>query len=83
MVDYVLLRKEIKENDMEWAQILTLIGFNIAFVAVISTLIIWVVNKLDTDIKNVSIQVESLTKRLDGHAMRIDQLYHMFIDLLK
>lgn len=62
-------------ND-SWIQIITVIGVNIALFAALAGLIIWVVNKLDSDIK-------SLGNRLDGHATRIDQLYKMFVDLLK
>lgn len=61
---------------MEWAQVLTIVGVNIALIASLATLIIWTVNKLDNDVKG-------LCSRLDGHAMRIDQLYKMFVDLLK
>lgn len=61
---------------MEWSQTLTIIGTNIAVLGILTALIIWTVGKLDTDIK-------SLGSRLDGHAIRIDQLYHMFVDLLK
>lgn len=68
---------------MEWSQVLTLVGVNVASVAVICTFLIWVVNKLDTDIKSVGTQIENSNRRLDGHAMRIDQLYRMFVDLLK
>lgn len=61
---------------MEWTQVCTIIGVNVALFAVLATIIIWVVSKLDTDIKSVC-------TRLDGHAQRIDQLYRMFVDLLK
>lgn len=86
---------------MEWSQILTLAGINVGSIAVICTFLIWVVNKLDADIKVIGTQIESSNRRLDGHAARIDQLYNaymiqskeqamrtdnlykMFIDLLK
>lgn len=61
---------------MDWTQAITVIG-------VLSTLIIWAVNKLDTDIKGLSDRIDKVGVRLDGHAQRIDQLYHMFIDLIK
>jgi len=54
---------------MDWIQTITIIGS-------ISAIVFWAVNKLDSDIK-------SLGNRLDGHAQRIDQLYRMFIDLVK
>lgn len=61
---------------MEWAQVLTIVGVNIALIAFIATIVIWSTNKMDSDMK-------SMGSRLDGHAMRIDQLYRMFVDLLK
>jgi hypothetical protein len=64
------------EINMDWTQTLTIIG-------VMITVIIWMVNKLDADVKGIRSDVKSLSNRLDGHAMRIDQLYHMFLDLLK
>lgn len=54
---------------MDWIQVLTIIGSLSAF-------IFWMFTKLDSDIK-------SLGNRLDGQCQRIDQLYQMFIDLLK
>ena len=61
---------------MDWTMILTIIGVNIALFGALAGLNVWVVNKLDTDVK-------SMCTRLDGHAQRIDQLYQMFVDLLK
>jgi hypothetical protein len=61
---------------MDWIKVITIIGINIALFGALATLIIYVVNKLDADVK-------SACTRLDGHAQRIDQLYRMFIDLLK
>ena len=68
---------------MEWMQVATIVGINIALFAALATLIIWVVVKLDSDIKAVGDRVDKLGIRLDGHAQRIDQLYKMFVDLLK
>lgn len=61
---------------MDWTQTATIIGVNIALIIALATLIIWVVGKLDSDVK-------SACARLDGHVQRIDQLYKMFVDLLK
>lgn len=61
---------------MDWTQTLTIIGVNIALIGVVVTVTVWMVNKLDADVK-------SACTRLDGHAQRIDQLYKMFVDLLK
>lgn len=57
---------------MDWYQLGTLIGVIVALVGVV----IWMVNKLDNDVK-------ALSTRMDGHAQRIDQLYTMFVDLVK
>lgn len=54
---------------MDWTQTFTIIGATGAFV-------LWAYSKLDTDIKNLS-------ARMDQSNTRIDQLYTMFIDLLK
>jgi hypothetical protein len=61
---------------MDWIQTCTIIGVNIALFGSLATLVVWMTNKLDGDIKGLS-------ARMDGHAQRIDQLYHMFIDLIK
>lgn len=58
---------------MDWLQVLTIVGVNIALIGGMTTLVVWAVNKVDGDVK-------SLGTRLDGHALRIDQLYRMFID---
>ncbi len=47
-----------------------------ALFAIIIGLMIYLFTRLDSDINK-------LTNRLDRHASRIDQLYQMFIDLLK
>lgn len=57
-------------------QLLAFIGVNIALFGALATLVIWTVNKHDAEIK-------SIATRLDEHAARIDQLYTMFVDLLK
>jgi hypothetical protein len=61
---------------MEWAQILTLAGINVALIAAMTTMVVWTATKHDAEIK-------SIANRLDGHAGRIDQLYQMFVDLIK
>lgn len=47
--------------------------------AALAICIIWVMNKIDTDIKALGAQIESNNRRLDGHAQRIDQLYNTYI----
>lgn len=68
---------------MDWAQLIALIGTNIALCAVFGGFTIWAINRMDADVKAISDRVDSLGNRLDSHAQRIDQLYHMFVDLLK
>ncbi len=54
---------------MDWIQAITIIG-------VLGGFFFWQTNKLDNDMK-------AIASRLDGHATRIDQLYKMFVDLIK
>jgi hypothetical protein len=54
---------------MDWTQAITIMG-------VLGGFIFWQVNRIHDDISGIN-------RRLDGHAQRIDQLYSMFIDLLK
>jgi len=61
---------------MDWIQVGTIVGVNIALIGVMITVVVWAVGKMDADLK-------SMGTRLDGHATRIDQLYRMFVDLLK
>lgn len=61
---------------MEWNQTFTIIGVNIGLFSIIGAILIYFLNKIDGDINR-------LDRRLDGHAARIDQLYQMFVDLLK
>lgn len=61
---------------MEWNQTFTIIGVNIGLFSIIGAILIYFLNKIDGDITR-------LDRRLDGHAARIDQLYQMFVDLLK
>lgn len=55
---------------------IAIISVNIGLFVALATMVIWMVNKMDADVK-------SACNRLDGHAHRIDQLYRMFVDLLK
>lgn len=68
---------------MEWNQILALMGVNIAMLAVLTTLIVWAIGKIDADVKSIGNDVKSCVSRLDSHATRIDQLYKMFLDSQK
>jgi len=68
---------------MTTQDLMTLIGINLAMLTVFSGFIYWAVNRIDTDVKGVREDMKGLSSRLDGHATRIDQLYRMFVDLLK
>ncbi len=68
---------------MTTQDLMTIITINIAMFALFSTVMYWMVNRVDTDVKSVGTDVKALSNRLDGHATRIDQLYKMFVDLLK
>lgn len=54
---------------MEWVQVFTIIG-------VLGGFMFYMLSRVEKDI-------DTIARRLDGHAQRIDQLYKMFIDLLK
>jgi hypothetical protein len=66
---------------MDWIQVSTIVGVNIALIAAMATLIVWSVNKLDGDVNSIRSDLKSLGSRLDGHASRIDTLYKMFCEL--
>lgn len=68
---------------MEWNQVWTMVGINVGLFAAIATLIIWAVTRIDSDVKSIGDRVDKMGSRIDGHAQRIDQLYKMFVDLLK
>ena len=72
---------------MTLQDICTIICVNIVMFGALATLVYWMVNRIDSDVKSMSAEIKadikSITTRLDGHAMRIDQLYKMFVDLLK
>lgn len=68
---------------MEWTQILALMGVNIAMLALLTTLVVWAIGKLDADVKSIGNDVKSCVSRLDSHATRIDQLYKLFLDTQK
>jgi len=68
---------------MTTQDLVTIIGVNIGLFAAMITMVIWMMNKMDSDIKAVGADVKALSSRMDGYATRIDQLYRMFVDLLK
>jgi len=68
---------------MTTQDLIIIIGLNVAMFGLFSTVMYWMINRLDSDIKSVGADVKALSSRMDGHATRIDQLYKMFVDLLK
>lgn len=68
---------------MDWIQICIFLGVNITLIGTMTTVILWAVNRLDTDVKSLESRMEKHERRFESHAQRIDQLYRMFIDLLK
>lgn len=68
---------------MTTTDLATIIGVNIALMGIFATILLWALNRMDNDIKNLSTDIKTATTCLDGHATRIDQLYKMFVDLLK
>ncbi len=58
----------------------TTIGLILTFMGMLSAFIIWSFSKLDGDIKTLSQKLDNDTQL---HVQRTDQLYQMFIDLLK
>jgi outer membrane murein-binding lipoprotein Lpp len=68
---------------IESSAVWTIIGVNVGLIALLATLMVVMINKLDSDIKGISARVDGLTSRMDAHASRIDQLYKMFVELVK
>lgn len=68
---------------MDWSQILTIAGINLVMFAALASLIVWTVTKHDSDIKSICARMDKMDSRFESHSARIDQLYKMFVDLLK
>lgn len=72
---------------MTWSMVITIIGSNIALAGIFAGFVYWAFSKLDADIRSVSIKIDAdmtaQTNRTDQLHKRTDQLYQMFIDLLK
>ena len=61
---------------MDWTQVLTVVGVNAAIIVTLITVIIRMVNKIHSNVKIIC-------TRQDEPAMKADELYQMFVDLLK
>lgn len=70
-------------NLADWSQTITIISVQVALFGLFATVFYWMISSLDSDVKAVGSDVKSITSRLDAQATRIDQLYKMFVDLLK
>ncbi len=68
---------------MEWGMIIAIISVNITLAAFFAGFMFWGISKIDGDVKGLGDRIDKIAIRLDGHASRIDQLYKMFVDLLK
>jgi|GEM_PF-1499964 len=79
-----ILQEIIKSN---WNQIYTMICVNASIVALFAGWITGVINRVDSDVKKIGIKLDIMSSRMDSrlesHSARIDQLYVMFVDLLK
>jgi hypothetical protein len=60
----------------DWNMVWTIIGVNLGIFGVI----LWIFNKLDSDIKSVGTKIDA---DMRAQSARTDKLYEMFIDLVK
>lgn len=61
---------------MAWIQVIMIIGL-------LGGINFFIMLHLSSEIKGLSAKIDAINRRMDGHAGRIDQLYVMFVDLLK
>lgn len=61
---------------MDWTHVFTIIG-------VLGGFMFFMMQRVEKDISNVNSSIETIGRRLDNHAQRIDQLYKMFCDTQK
>jgi hypothetical protein len=62
--------------NMDWLQVFTIIG-------VLGGFIFFMMQRMHSDMLRLDGEIKSMGSRLDAHANRIDQLYKMFVDLIK
>lgn len=70
-------------GNMDWTVILTGVGTAITVIGFLYTVLRNLKTDINSHIDRLQGDVKSCVNRLDGHAARIDQLYKMFVDLLK
>jgi hypothetical protein len=72
---------------MDWNQIFIIVVEIFGVVGSIGGFVLWSTTKLDGDLKLLASRIDNDTKmlisRIDSSHARIDQLYQMFVDLLK
>jgi len=61
---------------MDWIQTFTIIG-------ILGGFMFFMLQRIEKDIDKINTSIDASNRRLDSHATRIDQLYRMFVDLLK
>lgn len=72
-----------KEVFMDIALMITVIGTGIATVGLTYGFLRNFKIDINSHIDRLEKRMEASERRMDGHATRIDQLYQMFVDLLK
>ena len=61
---------------MDWIQVFTIIG-------VLGAFMFYMIQRLERDMDTVNKNIDTQNRRFEAHAIRIDQLYRMFVDLVK
>jgi hypothetical protein len=61
---------------MNWIEVFTIIG-------ILGGFMFFMLQHIEKDIDRLVSNIDTSNRRLDGHAQRIDQLYRMFVDLLR
>ncbi len=68
---------------MDWSMFGAMVGMT----ALIVTILLYIMDRLEKDIKSIKtdsdVKMAKFESRMDSHVTRIDQLYRMFVDLLK
>ncbi len=68
---------------MTTTDLITIVGVNFTLLLGMGGMFYWLISRLDADIKSINDHMKSFTNRMDSHATRIDQLYAMFVQLVK
>jgi hypothetical protein len=61
---------------MDWTQAFAVMG-------VIGGFLFYMLNRLERDIGEISSRIDKIDGRMNSQSARTDQLYQMFVDLLK